>query len=47
MAHHDVVDCNPHVGYEILSAVLLKITIFQGNDSVSYSYSSQRFEEPQ
>jgi len=41
VGHHDVVDCNPHVGFEFLSAVLLKITIFQGNDSASSSNSSQ------
>jgi hypothetical protein len=43
VAHYDVVDCNLHVGFEFLSAVLAKIKIFRGNDSASSSKQFPKF----
>jgi hypothetical protein len=47
VAHHDVVDRNPHVGFEFLSAVLLKIQIFREMTLRLLAGSSQSFEESQ
>jgi hypothetical protein len=43
----DVVDFNPHVGFEFLSAVLLKIKIFREMTLRLLANSSQSFEDPQ
>jgi len=47
VAHHDVVNCNPHVRFEFLSAVLLKIKILEEMTLRLLASSSQSFEESQ
>jgi len=47
VAHLDVVDCKPHVRFECLLPVSLKIAIFREMNLRLLASSFKSFEEPQ